>query len=81
MMWRLVRSSWILHVNNSKRRVVSIAALLSSVLHTCVFADEGMHLIDDEPGPLKWVCNSSCVNVFNNFPCVVTISGPLYEDS
>ncbi|XP_043812569.1 uncharacterized protein LOC110629722 isoform X3 [Manihot esculenta] len=54
MMWRLVRSSWILHVNNSKRRVVSIAALLSSVLHTCVFADEGMHLIDDEPGPLKW---------------------------
>ncbi|XP_058009476.1 uncharacterized protein LOC110660845 isoform X2 [Hevea brasiliensis] len=54
MMWLLVRSAWILHVSNSKRRVASIAALLSSVLHTSVFADEGMHVIDNAPGPLKW---------------------------
>ncbi|KDP39960.1 hypothetical protein JCGZ_03491 [Jatropha curcas] len=54
MMWHLVRSSWILHVSNNKRRVASIAALLSSALHTSVFADEGMHLINNVPGPLKW---------------------------
>ncbi|KAJ6961038.1 hypothetical protein NC652_000044 [Populus alba x Populus x berolinensis] len=54
MMWRLVNSSWILHVNCNKRRVASIAALLSSVLHRSVFTDEGMHLINNRPGPLKW---------------------------
>ncbi|KAB5573980.1 hypothetical protein DKX38_001174 [Salix brachista] len=54
MMWRLVSSSWILHVNCNKRRVASIAALLSSVLHRSVFTDEGMHLTNNRPGPLKW---------------------------
>lgn len=54
MMWRLVNSSWILHVNCNKRRVASIAALLSSVLHRSVFTDEGMHLINNRLGPLKW---------------------------
>lgn len=58
MMWRLVSSSWILHVNCNKRRVASIAALLSSVLHRSVFTDEGMHLTNNRPGPLKWVCVS-----------------------
>lgn len=55
-MWNLVRSSWILHINCNKRRVASIAALLSSVLHPLLFNDESMHQRDNAPGPLKWVC-------------------------
>ncbi|KAJ4826548.1 hypothetical protein Tsubulata_039607 [Turnera subulata] len=54
MIWNLVRPSWILHVNSNKRRVASIAALLSSVVHNSVFADESMHFANGEPGPLKW---------------------------
>ncbi|CAJ1943228.1 unnamed protein product [Sphenostylis stenocarpa] len=54
MMWNLVRSSWILHISCNKRRVASIAALLSSVLHPLVFNDENMHQTDNAPGPLKW---------------------------
>ncbi|KAJ7952593.1 tRNA/rRNA methyltransferase (SpoU) family protein [Quillaja saponaria] len=54
MMWQLVRTSWILHVNCNKRRVAPIAALLSSVLHASVFNDESMHETDNGPGPLKW---------------------------
>ncbi|KAK7346778.1 hypothetical protein VNO80_21301 [Phaseolus coccineus] len=54
MMWNLVRSSWILHISCNKRRVASIAALLSSVLHPLVFNDESMHQTDNAPGPLKW---------------------------
>ncbi|RVX15538.1 hypothetical protein CK203_009305 [Vitis vinifera] len=54
MMWHLVRSSWILHVSCNKRRVAPIAALLSAVLHSSVFNDEGMHVTDNGPGPLKW---------------------------
>ncbi|EEF37970.1 RNA binding protein, putative [Ricinus communis] len=54
MMWHLVRSSWMLHVSNNKRRVAAIAALLSSVLHASVFADEAMHTNNNGPGPLKW---------------------------
>ncbi|KAL5815078.1 hypothetical protein ACOSQ3_025873 [Xanthoceras sorbifolium] len=54
MMWHLVRSSWILHVSCNKRRVAPIAALLSSVLHSSVFGDEGMHVMGNTPGPLKW---------------------------
>ncbi|KAF8379188.1 hypothetical protein HHK36_028617 [Tetracentron sinense] len=39
----------------NKRRVASIAALLSSVLHSSVFSDERMHkTIDNAQGPLKW---------------------------
>ncbi|XP_038906254.1 uncharacterized protein LOC120092116 isoform X2 [Benincasa hispida] len=56
MMWRLVRSSWILHVSCNKRRVAHIAALLSSVLHSSTFSESSMHLSDGGPGPLKWVC-------------------------
>ncbi|KAK3029857.1 hypothetical protein RJ639_038291 [Escallonia herrerae] len=55
MMWQLVHSSWILHSSFNKRRVAPIAALLSSVLHSSVFCMEGMHEIDDGPGPLKWL--------------------------
>ncbi|GAV91984.1 hypothetical protein CFOL_v3_35368, partial [Cephalotus follicularis] len=54
MMWCLVRSSWILHVSCNKRRIAPIAALLSSILHFSVFGEEGMHVIDNEAGPLKW---------------------------
>ncbi|XP_020231256.1 uncharacterized protein LOC109811829 isoform X1 [Cajanus cajan] len=54
MMWNLVHSSWILHISCNKRRVASIAALLSSVLHPFVFNDESMHQTDNAPGPLKW---------------------------
>ncbi|MCH80628.1 tRNA/rRNA methyltransferase SpoU family protein [Trifolium medium] len=54
LMWNLVRSSWILHTNCNKRRVASIAALLSSVLHPLLFNDESMHQKDNAPGPLKW---------------------------
>ncbi|GMH28826.1 hypothetical protein Nepgr_030669 [Nepenthes gracilis] len=54
MMWRLVRSSWVLHISCDKRRVAPIAVLLSSVLHASVFRDEGMHMADNAPGPLKW---------------------------
>ncbi|QCD81368.1 tRNA guanine-N1--methyltransferase [Vigna unguiculata] len=54
MMWNLVRSSWILHISCNKRRVASIAALLSSILHPLVFNDESMHETDNAPGPLKW---------------------------
>ncbi|KAK7330831.1 hypothetical protein VNO77_25035 [Canavalia gladiata] len=54
MVWNLVRSSWTLHVSCNKRRVASIAALLSSVLHPLVFNDESMHETDNAPGPLKW---------------------------
>ncbi|XP_040986583.1 uncharacterized protein LOC121234635 isoform X3 [Juglans microcarpa x Juglans regia] len=55
MMWRLVRSSWILHVSCNKRRVAPIAALLSSVLHSSMFGDENMHVTNKAPGPLKWL--------------------------
>ncbi|XWS49177.1 hypothetical protein CRYUN_Cryun13aG0141400 [Craigia yunnanensis] len=54
MIWRLVRSSWILHASCNKRRVAHIAALLSSVLHPSLFSDVDMHDTDNEPGPLKW---------------------------
>ncbi|XP_019190926.1 PREDICTED: uncharacterized protein LOC109185383 isoform X1 [Ipomoea nil] len=54
MMWRLVHSSWILHVSCNKRRVAPIAALLSSVLQYSMFSDESMHELDGAPGPLKW---------------------------
>nr|GMD79755.1 uncharacterized protein LOC109185383 isoform X2 [Ipomoea batatas] len=54
MMWRLVHSSWILHVSCNKRRVAPIAALLSSVLQYSMFSDENMHELDGAPGPLKW---------------------------
>ncbi|KAK1407772.1 hypothetical protein QVD17_39399 [Tagetes erecta] len=54
MMWRLVRSSWLLHVSCNKRRIAPIAALLSSVLHDSVFSDMDMHEFNGTPGPLKW---------------------------
>ncbi|KEH31617.1 putative tRNA (guanosine(18)-2'-O)-methyltransferase [Medicago truncatula] len=54
LMWNLVHSSWILHINCNKRRVASIAALLSAVLHPLLFNDESMHQKDNAPGPLKW---------------------------
>lgn len=68
IIWRLVRSSWILHASCNKRRVAHIAALLSSVLHPSLFSDEDMHDIDNEPGPLKWVRGLSllCVHVCMN---------------
>ncbi|XLR31011.1 hypothetical protein S83_058911, partial [Arachis hypogaea] len=50
----LVCSSWILHISCNKRRISSIAALLSSVLHPVFFNDEIMHQIGNAPGPLKW---------------------------
>ena len=59
MMWHLVRASWILHVSCNKRRVAPIAALLSSILHSSVFSDENMHVAENAPGPLKWVCGLS----------------------
>ena len=59
MMWSLVRSSWILHASCNKRKVAPIAALLSSVLHSSLFADERMHTTHGAPGPLKWVCGLS----------------------
>lgn len=65
MMWHLVRSSWILHISCNKRRVAPIAALLSSVLHYSVFSEEEMHTMENTPGPLKWVRNSSvCLYIF-----------------
>ncbi|KAL7150015.1 hypothetical protein ABFS83_05G079800 [Erythranthe nasuta] len=54
MMWLLVRSSWILHINCNKRRVAPIAALLSSLLHYSVFGQGHMHESNNVPGPLKW---------------------------
>ncbi|XP_070009091.1 uncharacterized protein [Nicotiana sylvestris] len=54
MMWKLVRSSWILHVSCNKRRVAPIAALMSSVMHYSVFGIEKMHEYENAPGPLKW---------------------------
>ncbi|KAK4747416.1 hypothetical protein SAY87_014002 [Trapa incisa] len=54
IIWRLVRSSWILHANCNKRRVAAISGLLSSVLHPSVFSDEEMHVSESASGPLKW---------------------------
>ncbi|XP_020520025.1 uncharacterized protein LOC18429133 [Amborella trichopoda] len=55
MMWKLVRSAWTLYVNCNKRRVAPIAALLSSVLHSSLFNDLGMHqTAGTMQGPLKW---------------------------
>ncbi|XP_060207448.1 uncharacterized protein LOC132635184 isoform X2 [Lycium barbarum] len=54
MMWKLVRSSWILHVSCKKRRIAPIAALMSSVMHYSVFGNEKMHEYENAPGPLKW---------------------------
>ncbi|MCD7466610.1 hypothetical protein HAX54_003457 [Datura stramonium] len=54
MMWKLVRSSWILHVSCKKRRIAPIAALMSSVIHYSVFGNEKMHEYENAPGPLKW---------------------------
>ena len=73
MMWHLVRASWILHVSCKKRRVAPIAALLSSILHSSVFSDENMHVAENAPGPLKWVCGLSlslicgCANYLQDF--------------
>ena len=73
MMWHLVRASWILHVSCNKRRVAPIAALLSSILHSSVFSDENMHVAENAPGPLKWVCGLSlplicgCANYLQDF--------------
>lgn len=64
MIWRLVHSSWILHSSCNKRRVAHIASLLSSVLHPSLFSDGDMHDADNEPGPLKWVCGSSHLYVY-----------------
>lgn len=78
MMWRLVHSSWILHVNCNKRRVAPIAALLSSVLHSSVFCDEGMHIKENSPGPLKWVCGSHMfVCIFCWLPSICYIKNML----
>ncbi|KAK9132748.1 hypothetical protein Scep_012276 [Stephania cephalantha] len=55
MMNKLVHSSWILYVNCTKRRISSLAALLSSVVHCSMFGDERMHQsVNDVEGPLKW---------------------------
>ncbi|CAN4078084.1 unnamed protein product [Withania somnifera] len=54
MMWKLVHSSWILHVGCKKRRIAPIAALMSSVMHYSVFGNEMMHEYENAPGPLKW---------------------------
>ncbi|RYR20273.1 hypothetical protein Ahy_B03g065378 [Arachis hypogaea] len=54
LIWNLFRSSWILHISCNKRRLSSIDALLSSVLHPVFFNDEIMHQIGNAPGPLKW---------------------------
>lgn len=55
MIWKLVRSSWILHTSCNKRRIAPIAALFSAVLHASVFREEDMHVADKGPGPMKWV--------------------------
>jgi hypothetical protein len=79
MMWHLVRSSWILHVSCNKRRVAPIAALLSSVLHSSVFSEENMHVAENAPGPLKWVCGLSlicgCANYLQDvYDCCLSCS-------
>ncbi|XP_021841519.2 uncharacterized protein [Spinacia oleracea] len=56
MIWKLVRSSWILHTSCNKRRIAPIAALFSAVLHASVFREEDMHVADKGPGPMKWFC-------------------------
>lgn len=68
MLWHLVCSSWILHVSCNKRKVAPIAALLSSVLHSSLFSDESMHMIDGAPGPLKWVCTLSLSSIIFIYP-------------
>lgn len=64
LMWQLVRSAWILHVNCNKRRIAPIAGLLSSVLHTSLFDDMRMHVeADGQPGPMKWVSGLSFLSI------------------
>ncbi|CAN6302668.1 unnamed protein product, partial [Urochloa humidicola] len=54
-MMQLAKSSWILHLSCNKRRVGSIAALLSAILHPAMFCNLEMHHTNEKgPGPLKW---------------------------
>ncbi|PPS09843.1 hypothetical protein GOBAR_AA10783 [Gossypium barbadense] len=80
MIWRLVHSSWILHSSCNKRRVAHIAALLSSVLHPSLFSDGDMHDADNEPGPLKWVCGSSLLYMYEFMGVGVSFVEKLLEE-
>jgi hypothetical protein len=56
-MWELVSSAWAAMANSNKRKLVPIAAFLSSILHPSIFLDVEMHEVNGNDGPLKWVCN------------------------
>ncbi|KAH9305250.1 hypothetical protein KI387_009654, partial [Taxus chinensis] len=55
VMWSLVQSAWSSNCDSNKRRVASIAAVLSATFHPSVFSDFSMHdNKSDKEGPLKW---------------------------
>jgi hypothetical protein len=62
--WSLVRAAWAAVADSNKRRVASISAFLSAILHPNIFGNVSMHIIDGNPGPLKWVSYSLVIMLF-----------------
>jgi len=52
-MWELVSSAWAVMGSSNKRKVVPIAAFLSSVLHPSIFLDVEMHEVHGNDGPFE----------------------------
>ncbi|MCO5564235.1 hypothetical protein L7F22_017893 [Adiantum nelumboides] len=55
VVWSLVRAAWAAIADSNKRRVASIAAFLSAIIHPNIFHMVSMHNNDGDVGPLKWL--------------------------
>ena len=58
--WSLVRAAWAAVADSNKRRVASVSAFLSAIIHPNIFGNVSMHSINGDHGPLKWVSYSAC---------------------
>ncbi|KAI5079464.1 hypothetical protein GOP47_0004943 [Adiantum capillus-veneris] len=55
VVWSLVRAAWTSIADSNKRKVASIAAFLSAIIHPSIFHIVSMHDNDGDAGPLKWL--------------------------